>query len=89
MRMAKTQFIFIALALILIFILSDNNSFYLVYGQINLQAIQSPCLICFYTVEDKSLEIGLIPRRAGTPLGDLNVDFTQLQMEILHRHVQD
>ena len=37
----------------------------------------SQCLICFYTAENKPIELGLTPHRAGSPSDHLNFDFTQ------------
>jgi len=48
-----------------------------VYGQPVIHPTGMPCLFCFYTIEDKPIELGLTPYRTGTLTATLNFDFTQ------------
>jgi hypothetical protein len=62
---------------IVLVLLSNNPYYFYAYGQLYVQPTGSPCLLCFYTVEDKAIELGLTTRRNGTLIGHLNFDYTQ------------
>lgn len=63
--------------IILIILLSINSEQFYAYGQLAIQPTGYPCILCFYTVEGKAIELGLTPRRADTATEHLNFDFIQ------------
>jgi hypothetical protein len=75
---SKNEFYRAANLLILAIILAllNNSDQFDAYSQIPIHPTGSPCLLCFYTIEDKAIDLGITPRRAGTAAGHLNFDFT-------------
>jgi hypothetical protein len=73
----KNKFARIFVLIIVIILTHNLSDFSYVYSKLPIKPLGWPCIICFYTIEDKTIELGLTPRRAGTPGGQLNFDFTQ------------